>query len=74
MKKFIYMNEQIRLPVPQRPVIVCQSGDKVQEGNRVDLLYKGRVIASVIYDPSADPSPTHEVKAFVQTVCETRVK
>lgn len=74
MTTFIFMNDQIRRPKPERPVIVVQQGDKLEETNRADLYYQGVLVASVIYDPQADPSPEYAVKAFVETSqCEVRV-
>lgn len=71
-RTYIYMNEQIRLAKPERPVIVAQTGKKRVESNRVDILHDGKVIASVVYQPGGCPSSTHIAKAYVETECEVR--
>lgn len=70
---FIYMNERIRQKRPSKGVIRVQEMDgrggvkSVVDGNRVDIYdRKGTIVASVVYDPKNNPSPTHEVKAWVQ--------
>jgi hypothetical protein len=67
MKKFIYMNHRIAQVKPQAPVIVVQTGKRQREGNRVDIMDRGKIVASVVYDPLHNPSATHRVRAWVET-------
>lgn len=77
---FIYMNERIRQKRPSKGVIRVQEMNgqggikSVIDGNCVHIYdRKGWLVASVVYDPKNNPSPTHEVKAWVQ-VYGTAVK
>jgi hypothetical protein len=67
MKKKIFINHRIAQAAPDGPVIVVETRKKQQEGNRVDIMEKGKVVASIIFDADADPSRTHLVRAWVET-------
>jgi hypothetical protein len=67
MKKKIFMNHRIAQAKPDGPVIVVETRKKQQEGNRVDIMEKGKVVASVVFDAGARPSRTHVVRAWVET-------
>lgn len=73
MTTHIFMNHRIRQAKPDGPVIVAQTGKKVREGNRVDIMHAGVVVASVIYDPKGNPSKTHAVKAWIETKLPAKV-
>ena len=67
MKKKIFINHRISQAQPDGPVIIVETCKNQQEGNRVDILEKGKVVASIIFDANADPSKTHLVRAWVET-------
>ena len=73
MKTFIFVNHRIRQKKPSGPVITAQIGDVILEGNSVEILHEGKVIARVLYDPMRKPSKTHHVSAFVETNTKVRV-
>jgi len=73
MKSFIFINHRIRQKKPKGPVITAQTGNLILEGNTVEILHDGKVIARVVYDPMCKPSKTHNVTAFVETNKKIRV-
>ena len=74
MKKKIFINHRIVQIKPTGPVIVVETRRKQKEGNRVDILDRGKIIVSVIFDATADPSKTHNVRAWVETNKQVIVK
>lgn len=62
----IFMNEKIRQKVPSGPVIRAVCGRKVQEANTLKLVFAGREVGRVIFDPENSPVDTHEVKAWIE--------
>lgn len=73
MKTIIFVNHRIKQKKPNGPVITAQSGERILEGNTVEIFHDGKVIARVVYDPSRKPSKTHNVVAFVETNKRIRV-
>ena len=67
MKKKIFINHRIAQAKPDGPVIVVETRRKQQEGNRVDIIDRGKVVASIVFNSNADPSKTHSVRAWVET-------
>ncbi len=66
-KQQIYMNDHIKDPRTKEPVIAVQNGRKLVYGNRVDLVYNGVVVASVIHGRL--DAPVHDVKVYIETDC-----
>ncbi len=66
---YIYMNHHIRAAKPRHPVIDAMvPGSVVVSANAFEIVQDGRVLARVVYDPANNPSPTHEVKAWVEVM------
>lgn len=75
MKRYLYMNEHIREPVPSAPVIVVQSGEKLRHTNRVQLVHQGVVVGEVRFEPNGlTCAPQHRVRAFVELADGVQVK
>lgn len=66
MKTVIFMNHRIREKKPSGPVIRAVRGKKITESNCLKLMFAGKEVGRVIYDPKNNPSTTHEVKAWVE--------
>lgn len=66
-RSYVYMNETMRELVPSRPPIVVQTGRKVVETGRAQLVVDGKVIGEVRFEPDGlDCAPHHHVRAFVE--------
>jgi hypothetical protein len=67
--QYVFMNEQIRLARPKRPVIVCQdrTGHQV-EANLFEIVVDGKVVGRVKYADGhfLGVVETHDVKAWVE--------
>lgn len=75
MKKYVFMNEQIRKAKPSRPVIVCQDehGNQV-EYNEFEFWVDGRPVGKVVFNPDGlSACETHDVKAWVEMYDEVLV-
>lgn len=75
MKRFIYMNERIREPKPSGPVIVVQTGKRLRNTNRAQLVVGGVVIGEVRFEEGGlKAAPRHHVRAFVELFEGVEVK
>lgn len=67
MKRFVYMNEKLRSKNPRDPVIAVQTGDRIRNTNRVQLVHHGVVVGEVRFEPKGlRAAPKHHVRAFVE--------
>lgn len=67
MMRFVYMNHRIRERVPSGPVIAVQTGQRVRNTNRVQLVHGGVVVGEVRFNPKGlRAAKNHQVRAFVE--------
>jgi hypothetical protein len=66
MSRYVYMNERIRQPKPAGPVIAVQTGKRVRNTNRVQVVHGGVVVCEIRYAAGGlSTAPGHHVRAFV---------
>lgn len=66
------MNQHIREKGSKEPAVAVQD-KRVIYANRVDLIHKGRVVASVVTGKLSGHAG-HEVRAWIETRCDIEVK
>lgn len=75
MKRYIYMNHRIREPKPSGPVIAVQTGERVKNTNRVEILHQGVVVGEVRFqEKGLRAAHRHHVRAFVELFGEARLR
>lgn len=74
-RRVIYMNHRIREPKPSGPVIAVQTGKKVRNTNRVELMHQGQKIGEVKFlESGLRTAVNHRVRAFVEVFGDTRLR
>jgi hypothetical protein len=70
--KRVYLNHFFHEKGSKEPVVTVED-KKLVYGNRVDILHKGRVVASVVTGRLTGYAG-HDVKAWIETDCELEVR